>query len=713
MSNQMLATFRSRQQSVGTERVYHTQCPFCSMQCKKKVLEEKQGSRLRYRTIGVDNPTTKGRLCVKGKNAYQHAVHPERITTPLIKVDGEFQKAGWDEALDLIGKNFREVQEARDKDAVSLYGGGSLTNEEAYLLGKLARVGLGTKYVDYNGRFCMSSAASASTKTFGLDRGFTNHIDQIPDAKCIILAGTNIAECQPTFVPYLEEARQNGSFLIVMDPRETDTAAMADLHLKVKPGQDKQLALLMEHYIVQHGLQDDAFCREQTAGYDDLLARLAEVNPVKDAAETGLRLEDIEEAAYRFASAPTGMILTARGIEQQVDGHDTVRHFLHLLLLTGKIGKYACGYGAVTGQANGQGGREHGQKADQLPGYRSIENSEHRRWIAEVWGVQEPDLPGKGVSAYEMMERMEEGEIQALLLIGSNPVVSNPNANLVHRAFSSVSFMVVAEMFMTESAAYADVIFPTSSYLEDEGTLTNLEGRVTLREASKELPGQCRHDWQIMMAVAEVMGKGDYFSYEKAEDIFNELRLASRGGKADYYGISYDRIRRQSGVFWPCPSEDADEAETLFTNSFATEDGRAHFLTEPTAEEGAKETVDAAYPLYLTTGRTMSHYLTGEQTRRSSRLAAREFESYVEVHPDTARDHGVRSGELVTLASRRGTAVLRCVVSGDVRRDTLFAPMHWGGRQNINRLIDRTLDPACRMPGFKRTAVSLHPAAGG
>ncbi|MGY4690815.1 assimilatory nitrate reductase catalytic subunit NasC [Salibacterium sp. K-3] len=711
MSEQMLATFRQRQQTAAEETVYHTQCPFCSMQCKKKVLEEKQGSRLRYRTIGVDNPTTKGRLCVKGKNAYQHAVHAERITTPLIKVDGAFQKAGWDEALDLIGKNFRGLQEAHGKDAVSLYGGGSLTNEEAYLLGKLARVGLGTKYVDYNGRFCMSSAASAGTKTFGLDRGFTNRIDQIPDAKCIILAGTNVAECQPTFVPYLEEARQNGSFLIVIDPRDTDTAAMADLHLKVKPGQDKQLALLMEQYIVKNELHDEAFCRERTNGYEELLQQLQDAELV--AGKTGLRAADIEEAAYRFASAPTGMILTARGIEQQVDGHDTVRHFLHLLLLTGKIGKHACGYGAVTGQANGQGGREHGQKADQLPGYRSIENPEHRRWMAEIWGVQESDLPGKGVSAYEMMERMDDGEIQALLLIGSNPVVSNPNANLVHRALSSVSFMVAAEMFMTESAAYADVILPTSSYLEDEGTLTNVEGRVTLREASRELPGECRHDWQIMMAVAEVMGKGEYFSYSSAEDIFNELRLASRGGKADYYGITYERIRRQSGVFWPCPSEDADQAETLFADSFATEDGRAHFLSEPTAEEGAKETVDAAYPLYLTTGRTMSHYLTGEQTRRSSRLAAREFESYVTVHPDTARDYGVRSGELVTLTSRRGTAVLRCVVSADVRRDTLFAPMHWGGRQNINRLIDRTLDPACRMPGFKRAAVSLHPSAGG
>ncbi|WP_026703124.1 assimilatory nitrate reductase catalytic subunit NasC [Salibacterium aidingense] len=711
MSEQMLATFRKRQQQAAEEIVYHTQCPFCSMQCKKKVLEEKQGARVKYRTIGVDNPTTKGRLCVKGKNAYQHAVHPERITTPLIKVNGAFQEADWEEALSVIQKNLSHLQGKHGPNSVSLYGGGSLTNEEAYLLGKLARVGLGTKYVDYNGRFCMSSAASAGMKAFGIDRGFTNHIEQIPDAKCIILAGTNVSECQPTFVPYLEEARQNGCFLIVIDPRETDTAAMADLHLKIKPGQDKQLALLLETYILQNQLHDESFCRERTSGYDELRDMLNNVDMETAFEDTGLSLQDIQEAAYRFASAPTGMILTARGIEQQINGHETVRHFLHLLLLTGKIGKYACGYGAITGQANGQGGREHGQKADQLPGYRFIDNPEHRRYIADIWGVKEKDLPDKGVSAYEMMERMEEGEIKSLILIGSNPVVSNPNANLVHKAFSSVSFMVAAEMFMTESASYADVILPTSSYLEDEGTLTNVEGRVTLREASRPLPGECRHDWQIMAAIAEVMGRGTLFSYEKAEDIFNELRLASRGGKADYYGMTYDRIRRESGVFWPCPSENAKQETTLFSESFATADGRAHFLTESAAEEVSKEEIDETYPLYITTGRTMNHYLTGEQTQRSSRLAAREFESYVSIHPDTAAKYGIRSGELVVITSRRGSATLRCSVSKEIRQDTLFAPMHWGGKQNINRLIDSALDPVCRMPGFKRAAVSIRPAA--
>ncbi|RSL34956.1 nitrite reductase [Salibacterium salarium] len=710
MNENMLASFRERQQSAATEQVFETQCPFCSMQCKKKVIEEKRAGRAKYRTIGVDNPTTKGRLCVKGKNAYQHAVHHNRITTPLIKYNGEFQKSSWEDALAYIKQNIEGIQEQNGRNAVSVYGGGSLTNEEAYLLGKFARVGLGTKYIDYNGRFCMSSAASAGMKAFGLDRGLTNRIDQIADSKCIILAGTNIAECQPTFVPYLEEAKQNGSFIIVIDPRETDTAAMADLHLKIKPGHDKTLARLLEKFIVQENLVDDSFCRERTNGYEELLEELDAIDPHNLCKEIGLSVQDVHEAAYRFGSADSGMIFTARGVEQQTDGHETVRHFLNLLLLSGKIGKHASGYGAITGQANGQGGREHGQKADQLPGYRSIENKEHRQYIADVWGVKESSLPEKGVSAYEMMERMEDKEIKALILIGSNPVISNPNANLAHKALSSLSFMVAAEMFMTESAAYADVILPTTSYLENEGTLTNMEGRVTLREASRPSAGQSKHDWEIISAIARVLGKGDLFSYTDAESIFNELRLASRGGKADYYGITYERIRRETGVFWPCPSEEHEGETTLFTENFETENGKANFYYDGSISmHMLKEEISEQYPLFITTGRTMNHYLTGEQTQRSSRLVAREFESFVYIHPDTAMSYGVRSGELVVLSSKQGETTLRCSLSEQIRTDTLFAPMHWGGSQNINRLIAGDLDPVCRMPGFKRAAVSLRP----
>ncbi|WP_158737316.1 molybdopterin oxidoreductase family protein [Alteribacillus sp. YIM 98480] len=708
MNESMLASFRERQKTAAEETVYETQCPFCSMQCKKKVIEEKSAGRYRYKTIGMDNPTTKGRLCVKGKNAYQHAIHPERITSPLIKENGNFRKASWKEALNVIQQNVNALQTEHGSDSVSVYGGGSLTNEEAYLLGKFARVGLGTKYIDYNGRFCMSSAASAGMKTFGLDRGLTNRLEEIPETKCIILAGTNVAECQPTFVPYLEQAKENGAFLIVIDPRETDTTALADLHLKIKPGNDRKLAQLLEKMVIEERLQDETFCEERTNGYTELVDSLKDIYVEEVCEDIGLTAQDVYEAAVRFGSAKTGMIFTARGVEQQTDGHESVRHFLNLLLLTGKIGKRACGYGAITGQANGQGGREHGQKADQLPGYRSIEIKEDREYIAHVWGVKEEELPEKGVSAYEMMERMEQGEIKGLFLIGSNPVISNPNANLVRRALSSLSFMAAAEMFMTESASYADVILPTTSYLEDEGTLTNMEGRVTLREASRKPIGETKHDWQIISEIAVVLGKEKYFDYRSPEEVFNELRLASKGGKADYYGITYERIRKESGVFWPCSSEETVGEPILFSRSFETDDGKARlFYNKPSLE--IKESVNETYPLYMTTGRTMNHYLSGAQTQKSSRLLAREFESFVYVHPDTARSYGIRPGELAVISSKRGETLLRCSYSKDIRQDTLFAPMHWGGEQNINNLIDGKLDPICRMPGFKRAAVSIRP----
>ncbi|MFB4164419.1 molybdopterin oxidoreductase family protein [Alteribacillus sp. JSM 102045] len=708
MNESMLASFRERQKSAATENIHETQCPFCSMQCKKKVIEERSAGRYRYRTIGMDNPTTKGRLCVKGKNAYQHAVHRERITSPLIKENGEFRKASWEEALQVIKENVKALQTNDGFDSISVYGGGSLTNEEAYLLGKFARVGLGTRYIDYNGRFCMSSAASASMKTFGLDRGLTNRLSEIPEAKCIVLAGTNVAECQPTFVPYLEEAKENGAFLIVIDPRQTDTTAMADLHLKIKPGNDKKLAQLLEKIIIEEKLGDEDFCAERTSGYSELADALKDISVEALCKDIGVTYQDVHEAAVRFGRAKTGMIFTARGVEQQTDGHETVRHFLNLQLLTGKIGKRACGYGAITGQANGQGGREHGQKADQLPGYRSIENKRDRQYIADVWGVEEQSLPSKGVSAYEMMEKMEKGEIKGLFLIGSNPVISNPNANLIKEALTNISFMAAAEMFMTESASYADVILPTTSYLEDEGTLTNMEGRVTLREASRKPPGEARHDWKILSEISSVLGKGKYFSYRSAEDIFNELRLASKGGKADYYGITYERIRKEEGVFWPCPSMETSGDAILFKHSFATADRKAQlFYSQPVKEY--KEFINETFPLYMTTGRTMNHYLSGAQTQRSSRLLAREFESFVYIHPDTAQSYGIRPGELAVITSRRGKTLLRCTYSETVRKDTLFAPMHWGREQNINNLIDGKLDPVCRMPGFKRAAVSIRP----
>ncbi|MFC5649188.1 molybdopterin oxidoreductase family protein [Paenibacillus solisilvae] len=682
-----------------------TQCPFCSVQCKMQIIEHPGQLRSTYTVQPKPNAASEGRLCIKGMNAYQHALSSSRLTYPMARIGGKLERVSWEEAYRLIKTNVTALQQQYGRDSIGVYGGGSLTNESAYLLGKFARVALRSKYIDYNGRFCMSAAASAVNKAFGIDRGLTNQLSEIPLAKCIILAGTNIAECQPTLMPYFDRAKENGAVIIAIDPRNTGTTEKADLHLKVKPGMDAALVNGMLKVLIEEGYANESFIDSRTKGYQDLKQHISELSLDHLAEITGVPAAQIRQAAELFGKAATGMVFTARGVEQQTDGYMAVRNFLNMVLVTGKIGREGCGYGAITGQGNGQGGREHGQKADQLPGYRSIENPADRAYIAGVWGVHVDDLPGKGVSAYEMMEKIHAEEIRALLVMGSNPVVSNPNANFVEEGLRKLQFLVVADMFLSETALIADLVLPTSSYLENGGTLTNLEGRVLLREESRAALGESKHDWEILCGIASQLGAEAYFPYSTAESIFEELRVASRGGIADYYGITYDRLRKEEGVYWPCPSVDHSGEKRLFEQRFAHPDGRAELISVD--NHFPAEQVSAEFPLYLTTGRVLSHYLTGVQTRRSATLAARSFESFMEIHPKTAKKYRIEDAALVRLESKRGSIVVRSRHTTQIREDTVFVPMHWGDIQNVNKITNQALDPTCRMPGFKVCAVQV------
>lgn len=705
----MSQLIEQEQVETGSLRVMDTQCPFCSVQCKMQVIEERATAdgRPTYTVVPKANLASEGRLCIKGMNAYQHVLTGERILHPMMKKDGQFVRISWEDAYELIVGKFNGLRGKYGNHTVGVYGGGSLTNESAYLLGKFARVALQTKYIDYNGRFCMSAAASAGVKVFGIDRGLTNQISDIELADCIILAGTNIAECQPTLMPYFTRAKEKGSYIIAIDPRETGTTRAADLHLCVKPGMDATLANGLLKVLLEEGLMDEAFVQERTKGFSELKAHLDSLDMGEIAELTGVSAELIRKAALAYGKAATGMVFTARGVEQQTDGHMAVRNFLNLVLLTGKIGKPGCGYGAVTGQGNGQGGREHGQKADQLPGYRLIENPEDRAYVASVWGIDPSELPGKGVSAYEMMEKVYEQEIRALFVMGSNPIVSNPKANFVEEGLKKLDFLVVADFLMSETAQLADLILPVTAYLENAGTMTNFEGRVLLREAGRSAPGEAKHDWQILCDLAERLGRGQYFKFVEVEDIFNELRLASRGGAADYFGITYDRLRREEGVYWPCPEHGHPGTKRLFESSFPLPGGKA--LLTPVENHLPKELVSEEFPLYLTTGRVLTHYLTGVQTRRSHSLAARDVESFMEIHPKTAKKYRIEEAVLVKLESRRGVIYVRSRFSSDIREDTVFVPMHWGNTQNVNKITYDALDPTCKMPGFKVCAVKVSP----
>ncbi|MEO7718310.1 MAG: molybdopterin oxidoreductase family protein [Capsulimonas sp.] len=682
-----------------------THCPYCALQCGMNLVSD-AGEPL---TVAArpDFPTNKGGLCQKGWTSTDLLLHPDRLTSPYIRdrKGDELRPCDWDEALDRIVTEIRLAQQKYGLDSVGIFGGGGLTNEKAYMLGKFARVALRTSNIDYNGRFCMSSAAAAGIKAFGIDRGLPFPLEDIPGAETILLIGSNPAETMPPIMQYFEEHRNRGGHLIVADPRRTPTAQNAAVFLQLTPGTDGALANGLLHIAMADGLLDHDFIEARTTGFEAVRRVIASYWPDRVERITGVPVKDLTKAAHLMGEAATAMVLTARGAEQQSKGVENVQAFINLALALGKAGKPHCGYGCLTGQGNGQGGREHGQKADQLPGYRKIDNPAHRAYIAGVWGVEEASIPGPGRSAYELLDTLgTPGGVRALMVAASNVVVSAPRSSHIEERLDALDFLVVSDIFLSETAERADVVLPVTQWAEEEGTMTNLEGRVLLRRRAMDPPPGVRSDAQILKALADRLGAGQYFT-ERPREIFEELRRASAGGAADYAGISYERIAAQDGVFWPCPSEGHPGTPRMFLDKFATDDGRAKFY--PIAHKAAAEEPDDEYPVYLTTGRVMAQYQSGTQTRRVEKLRANAPEAFVEIHPSLARRFGIADGDMVRLATRRGAAEAKARLTPSIRQDTVFVPFHWAGKGRANLLTNDALDPTSRMPEFKICAVSI------
>ena len=694
------------QQARSNGRQVHvtTHCPYCAFQCGIHI----KGSREQATVSGnVLFPVNQGRLCVKGYTAPATLTHPNRILTPHARQsDGTFLPITWDDALMHIVQAFQQIQARYSYNAIGVFGGGSLTNEKAYLLGKFARVALGTMYIDYNGRFCMSSAAAASTRAFGIDRGLPFPLEDIPHAGVILLVGSNIAETMPPMMHYFEEQRSNGGQLITVDPRTSATAHVSTRHLRIMPGTDAALANGLLHILIRDGLIDTDYIRSRTEGFNQVRAIAATYWPERVERITGIPEHQLVQVAHMLGSAKSAMILTARGVEQQSQGVNNTLAYINIALALGLVGRTCSGYGTLTGQGNGQGGREHGQKADQLPGYRSINDPAARRYIAEVWGIPEGEIPGAGKSAYEMLEAIGD-EIHALFVMGSNIVVSNPNAHYVEEQLKRLDFLVVSDFFFSETAQMADIVLPAPQWAEEEGTLTNLEGRVILRKRAFDPPPGIRTEIDILCELAWRLGKDQYFPFTNTRQVFEELRRASAGGPADYAGITYERIEEQNGVFWPCPAEDHPGTPRLFEQRFFTPNGKAHFHAVQHQQPG--EVPDAEYPLHLTTGRILAHYQSGTQTRRVSRLQRMIAEPFAEIHPTTARSYGITHGGKIRLTTRRGSIVLKAKVTRSIREDTIFVPFHWGNHLSVNRLTNPALDPTSRMPEFKVCAVRVEP----
>ncbi|MFC5216890.1 molybdopterin oxidoreductase family protein [Streptomyces coerulescens] len=716
-----------------------THCPYCALQCGMNLTPQQDGG------VAVverpDFPVNRGALCGKGRTAPAVLASSVRLTSPLVRSGGALVPATWDEALDRVAEGLGRTRAEHGPDACGVFGGGGLTNEKAYSLGKFARIVLGTSQIDYNGRFCMSSAAAAGMKAFGLDRGLPFPLEDIPRTGCVILVGSNLAETMPPSLRFFNELKENGGTLVVVDPRRTRTAEQADLHLAPRPGTDLALALGLLHLVVAEGRVDEEYVAERTAGWEDARAAAMAHWPEYVERITGVPVPQLREAVRLFCEPEHAMVLTARGPEQQSKGTDTVGAWINLCLATGRAGRPLSGYGCLTGQGNGQGGREHGQKADQLPGYRKLDDPAARRHVAEVWGVDPDSLPGPGRSAYELLDALGT-DIRSLLLMGSNPVVSAPRAAHIEERIKSLDFLAVCDVVLSETAELADVVLPVTQWAEETGTTTNLEGRVLLRRRAITPPPGVRSDLEVMHELAARLGgeRGLEKGFPTdAEEVFAELRRASAGGPADYSGITYRRLAEENGVFWPCPAatgtaddtagdcEDAsldaepdDPAQDhdtvaaphpgtprLFLDRFATPDGRARFA--PVSHRAAAEEPDAEYPVLLTTGRVVAQYQSGAQTRRVDELNAAAPGPFVELHPRLAARLGAAEGDPVAVVSRRGRAVAPARITTGIRPDTVFMPFHWPGEGRANTLTNPALDPTSRMPEFKTCAVRVEP----
>ncbi len=701
---------------IEPDKVVETHCCFCGQQCGIK-LKVKDNTVIGFEPW-EDFPFNRGMLCPKGVKRYLQGAHPDRLLTALRRDDsapGGFSPIEYDRAIERVASEIRRIQSTYGNEAFGILSGASLTIEKAYLMGKFARVALRTPYIDYNGRLCMVSAAAGNKKSFGIDRA-ANPWSDIPGAEIVWISGANVAECAPITTNYVWQARENGARIIVVDPRITPIARTCDLFLPIKPGRDIALFNGILHLMIEHDWLDHEFIEQRTVGFDAVAEHVREWTPKRTAEVTGIAERAIEQAAEWWGTAKTSFLLHARGIEHHSHGVQNVLGAINMVLASGRIGRPNCGYATITGQGNGQGGREHGQKCDQLPGARDITNPEHRAHIAGIWGIDEKEMPGPGVDAYEMIRKIDRGEIKGLLSLCFNPVVSLPDNNFVRQALDKLEFYVAIDFFLNESAHHADIVLPGSLHEEDEGIVTQIEGRVIKINQAVDPPGQARQDWRIIQDIARALGRERGFTFAEPREMLDELRLASKGGVADYSGITYEKIERQGGVFWPCPSDDHKGTERLFEDGswnpvakgagpFYFPDGRARFNVAPYTPP--TEDVDDQYPIILTTGRVVSQFLSGTQTRRIGPLVNQYPEPLVEMHPQLAERLGISDGEQVTIESRRGAITLPAHVVTTIRPDTVFIPYHWPGDKSANRLTVSAQDPISKIPEYKVCAVRI------
>lgn len=672
-----------------------TTCSYCGVGCQM-YLHVKEN--IVVKVTGVDAPPNYGSLCVKGRFGYHFIGSPKRLTSPLIKENGRFRKASWDEAFNRVADRLAKIRDTHGSDSIGVLSSARMTNEDNYMAQKFARVVIKTNNVDHCARLCHASTVAGLAASFG-SGAMTNPIADLAKADVILVTGSNTTETHPVISTYIKRAVKSGrTQLIVIDPRDIALSAHAVLKLTPRPGTDVAWINGLMHVILKEDLCNKAFIETRTEGFEQLEKSLEKYTPSFVESITGIAADQLETAARIYAKAGAGNIVYCMGITQHSTGTDNVKALANLAMLCGNLGIAGGGVNPLRGQNNVQGACDMGCLPNVYSGYQAVTETSIKKKMEDLWETTSlPDAAGLTVT--EMIPKAMSGRIKALYIIGENPMVSDPDLNHTEKSLKRLEFLVVQDIFLSETARLADVVLPATCFAEKEGTFTNTERKVQRVRKAVEPPGQARDDWHILSDLAACMGA--VMDYHGAEAVFDEIARVT----PSYAGISYQRIETD-GLVWPCPAPGHAGTPVLHAETFTRGLGKFHAVEfiPPV------EVPDEDYPLVLTTGRVLYQYHTGTMTMKSEDLNKRAPECRVEICPDDALKIKITNGEMVCVASRRGTIQARATVTSKIVAGTVFIPFHYAVSA-ANRLTNSALDPVCAIPELKVCAVSVTPAS--
>lgn len=664
-----------------------TVCPYCGCGCGMELVL-KNGMIAGIEPL-KNHPVSKGKNCLKGRNAYLYAYSEERLTTPLIKKNGTYVKCSWDEALDRIAQKLADTE----KNDVGFINSGKCLNEDLFVFQKFARIVCKTNNLDNASRFCHSTSVPALASTVGSGVMPISGLS-IEKSDFILLMGTNIQETYPLLAEKIIMARKKGARTVSVDIRKTPTAKnLSDLYLQIQPGTDTALINGMMKIILQEGREDTDFIEKRTINSEELKDYLGTLSLEEIERLTGIDTEKIREAALGFADASKGCILFNAGIAQHAGGVETIQALADMALLTGNYAKPGAGVCPLRGHSNGEGFGDMGTVPVFYPGFHKLCEKTFKRSASILHVTDLPDKPG--LTYMDMIEKCP-----VLYIMGGNPAMSAPDSNSFREKLENKELVVVQDIFMTETALMADVVLPAASGAEKNGTQTGVDRRVQRVRKAIDPVGQSLPDWKILCLLAEKMGFGEHFSFNSPEEIFEEIRKCV----PQYQGISYERLEQPGGIQWPCPDETHPGTETMFVEKFGTNDGLAHFQVAPYKEP--LEMPDDAYPYILTTGRVDFHFHTGSMSRRTKRLQNEISEAFAEISPEDSEKTGIANGEEIILKSRRGEVRTRAKVTPDIQKGQIFLPWHFPDCL-ANILTGPCAGPPSRMPEFKFSAINI------